>query len=288
MYGQLPVLALSSFLQAGDNSKDNVNTNEHRLRSYYQQNPNDIRIASFNEQYRSLLAGTIVGNRAYTGILRVDPANRPSPLIAQRNGQRDIDNVVIGDFRDNDLFGLRTVLIGGTSATIGDRCYQAIGNDSLFGEGGNDRITGGSGNDTISGGTGRDLLLGDRIPPTLIAGVPVRFLDLGLDGNDILYGGTGSDTLTGNGGSDIFAFKIGEGSFTTFDADIITDFQLGTDKIGLIGTSDFSVLSLRQFAEGTVISVVSENLAFLPGILANQLQNSANFVIVDPSIFQVS
>ena len=71
-------------------------------------------------------------------------------------------------------------------------------------------VTGGTGNDTLNGG----------------------------DGSDTLIGGTGRDNLTGGAGSDTFVFKsaaeAGNGTGTSStNADLITDFQVGIDKIDL-------------------------------------------------------
>lgn len=71
-------------------------------------------------------------------------------------------------------------------------------------------MTGGNGNDTLNGGSG----------------------------NDTLIGGAGRDNLIGGAGSDTFVFKSaaeagnGTGASST-NADLITDFQVGFDKIDL-------------------------------------------------------
>jgi hypothetical protein len=71
-------------------------------------------------------------------------------------------------------------------------------------------MTGGNGNDTLNGGSG----------------------------NDTLIGGAGRDNLTGGAGSDTFVFKsaaeAGNGTgASSSNADLITDFQVGFDKIDL-------------------------------------------------------
>jgi Ca2+-binding RTX toxin-like protein len=75
------------------------------------------------------------------------------------------------------------------------------GGDSLNGAGGNDVLNGLAGGDTLVGGAG----------------------------NDRLIGGEGNDKLTGSGGADRFAFT----SYGAANADTITDFVDGTDKIML-------------------------------------------------------
>jgi hypothetical protein len=53
-------------------------------------------------------------------------------------------------------------------------------------------------------------------------------------GDDHLFGGEGSDTLTGGVGADTFVFNLGdENTGADQPTDIITDFEVGTDKIDL-------------------------------------------------------
>ena len=80
------------------------------------------------------------------------------------------------------------------------------GADSILGNGGNDSIFGNAGNDKIFGGYGDDVLDGGA-------------------GNDSILGGSGNNTLTGGVGNDTFYFEGGE--------DIITDYEVGKDKIQL-------------------------------------------------------
>src|SRR5688500_5747179 len=71
----------------------------------------------------------------------------------------------------------------------------------IDGRGGNDTLYGNGGNDTLDGGQGDDWLEGEL----------------------------GDDWLTGGEGTDVFSFNAGDG------ADVITDFQLGSDQIELNG-----------------------------------------------------
>ncbi|MEG4634883.1 calcium-binding protein, partial [Microcoleus sp. AR_TQ3_B6] len=92
---------------------------------------------------------------------------------------------------------------------------------------------------------------------------------IGGNGADTLMGGLGSDTLTGGNGKDIFVFASGEG------IDTITDFSLGTDKIGLSGGLTFGNLSFS----GNEILIGSDVLAVLTGVNTNTL-TASNFVEV--------
>jgi Ca2+-binding RTX toxin-like protein len=75
-------------------------------------------------------------------------------------------------------------------------------------------LTGSALADRLNGGTGKDTLVGGN-------------------GNDILNGGNGNDTLTGGAGSDTFQFSA---AISTNNADVISDFQSGSDKIALLST----------------------------------------------------
>ena len=123
---------------------------------------------------------------------------------------------------------------------------RADGDDAIFGGAGNDRIGGKGGDDLLFGDEGDDQIWGD-------------------DGDDLLHGGLGNDTLTGDNfsggqGSDTFAFATGHGT------DIITDFEVGTDVIGLIG--DLSFGAITQTVQGTdlLLSTGSETLAVVQNV----------------------
>ncbi len=79
--------------------------------------------------------------------------------------------------------------------------------------------------ENLDGGAGavNDKLLGDRGNDTLNGG----------GGNDTLSGGVGLDRLTGGAGDDVFVFDLRP---RPDEADVITDFVTGTDKIWLVGS----------------------------------------------------
>ena len=124
--------------------------------------------------------------------------------------------------------------LGGNDMINGDS-----GNDALYGGDGNDTLNGGSGNDVLNGGSGNDSLNGGSGDDS-ISGLDGNDILIGDSGNDTLDGGSGNDTFDGGNGSDVL--KGGTGSdtfrFTTAsginNADVITDFQSGSDKIELL------------------------------------------------------
>ena len=109
-------------------------------------------------------------------------------------------------------------------------------------------IVGSEGNETLEGSEGNDNISG-------------------LGGDDLLVGDLGDDTLSGGSGSDTFVLEPGVGT------DTITDFEVGTDFIGLSGGLTFDNLSF----DGNDIISENETLAVLTGIDATTLTTS-NFI----------
>ncbi|WP_310489543.1 alkaline phosphatase [Chamaesiphon sp. VAR_69_metabat_338] len=193
--------------------------------------------------------------------------------------------------------------VGGTIDGVQDTIYTGDGNDTIdlaFNTNGrnntvdagkgddtifvsrNDTVFGGEGNDTfyaidskgenrMSGGAGNDTFyLGSND------------LALGGDGNDKFYAGSGGgNTLSGGAGAD--QFWIATGSLPS-SANTITDFQIGTDVIGVSGSKSLgissSTLKLNQTSADTSINFGTQTLAVLTGIQANSLStsNSSQFV----------
>jgi Ca2+-binding RTX toxin-like protein len=162
---------------------------------------------------------------------------------------------------------------GGTSSAtvsvaVGGNQTGGNGNDTLTGTAGNDSLNGGNGNDSLIGNAGNDTLIGGNGTDFLVGSAGDDLLN-GDNGSDTLTGGLGSDTLTGGNGQDIFVFASGEG------IDTITDFSLGTDKIGLTGGLTFGNLSFS----GNEILMGSDVLAVLTGVNTNTL-TASNFLAV--------
>jgi alkaline phosphatase len=131
--------------------------------------------------------------------------------------------------------------------------------DDLFdasASGGGNRIYGRDGNDILIGGI-NDLLVGDN-------------------GDDALFAGDGGNTLTGGEGSD--QFWIAYGGLPN-SANIITDFQLGEDVLGLAGVSgvsEFGDLTLVQSGgDARVLTPTLPNLAItiVQGVQASTLDS---------------
>ncbi len=187
------------------------------------------------------------------------------------------------------------------TGTAGEDIIQSLaGNDQVSGEAGNDELDAGEGNDVVSGGLGDDLIFGgpgndilrgeDNHAPgggrdSVSADLSVRIFGgagddriggktgddqlFGEAGDDRIWGDLGNDTLSGGLGNDILTGDT-EGNSSGIDTlvlsagagtDTIRDFELGVDRIGLLGitTNDLS------FTNNT-IQLGNETLAILNGI----------------------
>ncbi|NEP92076.1 MAG: hypothetical protein F6K25_05365 [Okeania sp. SIO2G4] len=90
-----------------------------------------------------------------------------------------------------------------------------------------------------------------------------------------LTGGLGDDTLTGGGGNDVFIYSQGDGT------DIITDFEVNNDKLGLSNGLTFSELTIENAGTSTEVKVTLTNevLTVLEGVIANDI-TSSDFITV--------
>lgn len=140
------------------------------------------------------------------------------------------------------------VVFGGVSADLLD---ASIG-------GGSNRLLGRDGDDILIAGF-NDRLAGDR-------------------GNDALFAGVGGSTLTGGEGQDQFWVAYGS---SPNSANIITDFEAGTDVIGIAGLSsvtDFEDLTLTQSGADTrILTPDQPNLAvaILEGVQTTTLDSNS-------------
>jgi Ca2+-binding RTX toxin-like protein len=112
------------------------------------------------------------------------------------------------------------------------------GDDLIWGLSGDDTLRGGTGNDTLAGGLGQDSLVGGEGNDFLYGQDWDDFLSGGV-GNDLLVGGRGNNTLSGGSGNDIFALT-GDGN------NLVLDFTLGQDRIGLGNGLTFEQLTITQ------------------------------------------
>ena len=200
---------------------------------------------------------------------------------------RNFQEVVGGNFRDeltgddndNSLFGLGSAdhLAGGGG---NDHLEGADGDDLLFGDDGDDHLFGGYGSNIVDGGNGSDTADYSDI----VGGVDVNIsgsarhrlnpMDLdqlisienvvGSQGDDFIVGdhganritgGLGNDTLMGFVGGDVFHFDLSGG--VNLGNDIILDFQIGLDRISVVGGPHDGLTDLnpQQVGQDTVLDL---------------------------------
>jgi glycerophosphoryl diester phosphodiesterase len=136
----------------------------------------------------------------------------------------------------------------------GDRVFGGEGNDEIFAQGiSGFRISGGAGNDTfqLGGSTGGRAL--------------------GGDGDDKFFANSGGgNLLSGGAGADIFNIFSGD---VLSAANIILDFQMGTDKIQ-IGGGITSLAGLTLTGSDIIVKSTSAAIATLTGITTSTLTAS--------------
>lgn len=184
----------------------------------------------------------------------------------------------MGDDGNDELYGSHgnDELDGGAGDDIfygnggQDIFMGGAGDDKIYGGNDSDVVFAGEGDDIVYGNAGRDVLSGDAGDDKIWAG----------DGDDVIMGVTGNDTLVGGNGSDLFVFGNGDGT------DIIEDFHVGTDKIGLVeGELTFADLSLTQDGSDTLLGVsdTEEVLAVLKFTDASAFGEDSFAVVPDVS-----
>jgi 3-phytase len=180
--------------------------------------------------------------------------NGPAKNTSADGGNGDDVITVVEASGSNDLFGAE----GDDTLTVIEGSHQSLfggsGNDTLRSSGSNNRLYGGSGDDTLF----------SNINDSLFGG----------DGDDVLFAGQqGSNRLSGGAGAD--QFWIANASLPA-NKNIVADFTIGTDKIGLggIGVTQFSAIALLQQGNDTLVKTGNTELVSLLGITSTSL--SAN------------
>ena len=106
---------------------------------------------------------------------------------------------------------------------------------------------------TIHGGSGANVLTGSAAANTIY----------GNGGNDSINGGAGTDLLYGGDGSDVFVFDT---ALTVANADTISDFVAGVDKIALaaaiFGDLPVGSLSAAAFTTGSAATTAAHRIVY--------------------------
>lgn len=190
-----------------------------------------------------------MSERIGTDTADVLPGSFGADLILGIGGNDQIDgnagsDTLAGNAGTDTVFGGldNDFVMGGQDS---DLLYGNEGSDTIFGNKGNDAIEGGSGNDVIFGGQGNDQINGGS-------------------GSDVLWGDLGADTFVGGSGSDLFVLTRTSGGKTLEEADTITDFVPGIDRIGLADSVDSKSLNITFQAianSSTKVNVVVQDLS---------------------------
>ena len=169
------------------------------------------------------------------------------------NGNR---NPIVGTPQEDNLIGVE----------VPETIAGLAGNDFLKGNEGNDLLLGGEGRDSLIGDSGNDILLGGEGDDIL----------LGEEGVDILRGDGGRDRLLGGAEGDLFLLSAETAASSIEGADRIEDFQVGSDRLGLIGQITQQNLDLSLIEGNTVIAIAGMNqvLAIVERIAPDQLNDS--------------
>ncbi len=186
----------------------------------------------------SSMDDTIIGGGASEALLGRNGAD-------QLYGGEGADSLSGGDGNDH-LYGQSAS--GG--ADMGDSIDGGDGSDYLQGNAGNDTLEGGLGSDRINGGANDDLIRGggDVGSDTINGNLGNDLIDgqggndilrggqgddsiQGGEGNDLVYGDRGVDRLGGGTGIDFFIFGGASALFGGAEADTVTDFENGSDRL---------------------------------------------------------
>lgn len=205
------------------------------------------------------------------------------------------DSSVSGNDGNDQIFIGQNGPAQNTSADAGNgndviTVVEASGSNNLFGAAGDDRLTviegsrqslfGGSGKDTLSSGGSNNRLYGGSGDDKLFSNV--NDLLFGGDGDDVLFAGQqGANRLSGGTGAD--QFWIANGSLPISN-NIVTDFTVGIDKIGLggVGVTQFCGLTLSQQGSDTLVKTGNTELVSLLGITSTSL--TANDFVFSASV----
>ncbi len=216
----------------------------------------DYAIGSAGNDTYSALAGndTVLGNDG-DDLLSGDEGNDDI------NGNRGLDTINGGEGNDTLRGGKDNDSIlgdAGNDSLLGDRDSDTVlggdGQDTMYGGKDNDSVSGGADNDLISGDRGDDTVLGNTGDDTLFGQDGDDFI-FGEEGNDLLDGGSGNDLLSGGLGSDTITTGLGDdtiiisassGGSNLGDADYITDFTNGSDRISLADGLNYDNLFIIQ------------------------------------------
>ncbi len=157
-------------------------------------------------------------------------------------------------------------------------------NDLIISFGGDDTIDSMSGDDIIFAGPGADSLTGGMGDDELLGGRGNDFIQGGA-GDDTINGGSGQDILLGGPGSDIFVLSPEAAVVNRSQVDVLVDFQVAEDAIGLTGGLTSDDIILESLGTNTMITIADSNLilGMVNRVAPDELNGS--FVPFDLEVF---
>ncbi|MDO9526823.1 MAG: calcium-binding protein [Gemmobacter sp.] len=152
--------------------------------------------------------------------------------------------------------------------------FERVEHFTIMTGNGNDRVVTGSGADVLHGNDGNDNLIAGGGNDRMFGGA----------GNDRLRGGTGIDTMTGGSGADMFVFASVAEASTGAGHDLITDFEVGIDRIHLTGIdANLNAAGDQSFVfiGSAAFSSVAGELRYANGLVTGDVDGNgrANFTI---------
>lgn len=210
---------------------------------------------------------TFFVNDGGTAIINIGGFNPPSQETVTQG--IIVPPILPNPIWEDTYFDSTTLIIPSLVTPPGELLSGTSGHDLLIGTDGNDTLQGLPGNDVLKGQGGNDTILAGQGNDTLTGG----------EGNDLLSGDRGQDWLTGNSGNDLFILPVSAGVSHINTVDMITDFMVGEDQIGLtqgLTQSQVSLLfSIFSGTPGTLITVIESNqlLGFIANVTPEGLVN---------------
>ena len=175
------------------------------------------------------------------------------------------EDVILGGGGGNLVFGDALLVIGEWEGSLFDYAALVFGDDEclelrglLDGIGASDWIESGAGDDSVMGQGGADSLFGGAGDDLIFGGA----------GDDFIDGGIGSDSLLGGDGSDLFVLRASEGADALGLADVIMDFDITTDSLGLAGGLTAADLAVGSTGAGDAVIMLQSTGSFL-AVLSN-------------------
>ncbi len=198
---------------------------------------------------------------------------KEAPLVGRNAGGflSTVDGVYGGFTIANGVTIENAIAGSGNDIVIGNQANNRLkgggGQDTLNGNQGDDDLIGMAGRDVLNGGSGEDRLVGGGTGDILNGG---RFDDklYGNLGRDVLSGGAGNDEMWGGIGRDTFLLEKGNG------VDMIQDFDLNKDLLGLTRGVRLGAITVVQRDEGALIRQGGDRLATLIDVDASDITDN--------------